>query len=290
MYYKVNRCLARYRPRATTTNQPTNSALIVWWSRFWHQDSKWKGFVRQKFSFIFYHVGKLCSATLSLKHWEGEHGRRVHIQNCFQRTRGLCPQWPGCRHAREDRPFIMRQSQLGHESINYQSRSHYKQDTQRSDHYNWNVPEKAFFGPKILIFTGGSESFGTHVTEKPLRHLVRIVFGRALDQTGQKCQSWARFGCFWAKIPLLSGRKCAILTPKFEHLGPIVNFLFRNCDFCQQGILPHLTLWNMQHISHTSALFCPNNTVFDPKSPFFQIFPKVRKLRQILIPRQNRIC
>ena len=28
LYYKANRCLARYSPRATTTNQPTNSALI----------------------------------------------------------------------------------------------------------------------------------------------------------------------------------------------------------------------------------------------------------------------
>ena len=26
-YYKVNRCLARYSPRATTTNRPTNRAL-----------------------------------------------------------------------------------------------------------------------------------------------------------------------------------------------------------------------------------------------------------------------
>ena len=26
-FYKVNRCLARYSPRATTTNQPTNRAL-----------------------------------------------------------------------------------------------------------------------------------------------------------------------------------------------------------------------------------------------------------------------
>ena len=25
-YYKVNRCLARYSPRATTTNRPTNRA------------------------------------------------------------------------------------------------------------------------------------------------------------------------------------------------------------------------------------------------------------------------
>ena len=32
------------------------------------------------------------------------------------------------------------------------------------------------FGPKIIIFTGESKHFGTHVTEKPPTHLVRIVF------------------------------------------------------------------------------------------------------------------
>ena len=37
-------------------------------------------------------------------------------------------------------------------------------------------PIMAFLGPKILIFIGRSKSFGTHVTEKPPRHFVRIVF------------------------------------------------------------------------------------------------------------------
>ena len=48
-------------------------------------------------------------------------------------------------------------------------------------HIFW--PNLAYFGPKILIFTGGSKSFGTHVTEPP-RHLVRIVFwsGKALNR------------------------------------------------------------------------------------------------------------
>ena len=52
-------------------------------------------------------------------------------------------------------------------------------------------PNLAFFGHKIVIFTGGSKSFGTHVTEKPPRHLVRIVFGQALDKM---CKKMAIFG------------------------------------------------------------------------------------------------
>ena len=34
------------------------------------------------------------------------------------------------------------------------------------------------------------------------------------------------------------GRKCAILTQKFGYLGPKVNTLCGNRDFCQQGISP----------------------------------------------------
>ena len=53
-------------------------------------------------------------------------------------------------------------------------------------------PNLAVFGPNILIPTGGSKSFGTHVTEKPPRHLVCIIFGRSWDQMGQKCQYLAQ--------------------------------------------------------------------------------------------------
>ena len=35
---------------------------------------------------------------------------------------------------------------------------------------------KASIGPQILIFMGVSQSFGTHITERPPRQLVRIVF------------------------------------------------------------------------------------------------------------------
>ena len=53
-------------------------------------------------------------------------------------------------------------------------------------------PNLASFGPKVLIFTGGSKSFGAHVTEKPN--------GPKMPIFGQKCQFWAKFCCFWAKI------------------------------------------------------------------------------------------
>ena len=62
----------------------------------------------------------------------------------------------------------------------------------------------AFFGPKILIFTGGSKRFGNG---RPPRHLVRIVFWPAMRPNGpkmpifgQKFQFLAKFGCLWAKI------------------------------------------------------------------------------------------
>ena len=53
------------------------------------------------------------------------------------------------------------------------------------------VPKKAYFGPKILIFQGGSKSFGTHISERPPRHLVRIVFWSGI---GQNVQKMAIFG------------------------------------------------------------------------------------------------
>ena len=53
-------------------------------------------------------------------------------------------------------------------------------------------PNLAVFGPKILIFMGVSKGFGTHISEKLPGQLVRIVFGQALDQMGQKCRYLAK--------------------------------------------------------------------------------------------------
>ena len=55
------------------------------------------------------------------------------------------------------------------------------------------VPKKAYFGPnlavfeqKILLFTGGSKSFGTHITKNHLGTSFALFLGRARDQMGQK--------------------------------------------------------------------------------------------------------
>ena len=63
-------------------------------------------------------------------------------------------------------------------------------------------PNLAVFGPNILIPTGGSKSFGTHVTEKPPRHLVCIIFGRSWDQMGQKCQYLAQKANFGPNLAI----------------------------------------------------------------------------------------
>ena len=58
-------------------------------------------------------------------------------------------------------------------------------------------PNLDVFGPKILIFMGVGQSFGTNITENHLDNLSALFFGQSLDQMGQKCQFWAKFGCFW---------------------------------------------------------------------------------------------
>ena len=61
----------------------------------------------------------------------------------------------------------------------------------------------AILGQKILIFTGESKSFGTHIMEKTPRQLVHIDFGQALDQMGQKCPYLAENASFGPKIQFL---------------------------------------------------------------------------------------
>ena len=52
----------------------------------------------------------------------------------------------------------------------------------------------AHLGPKILIFTGGSKSFGSNLTEKAPRHLVCMV-GHGIK--------WAKNDVFGPKIHFL---------------------------------------------------------------------------------------
>ena len=59
-------------------------------------------------------------------------------------------------------------------------------------------PNLAVFRPKILILTGGSKSFCTHITEKPPGQLVHISFLRGIGSNGPKKPI---FGQIW---PFLS--------------------------------------------------------------------------------------
>ena len=70
----------------------------------------------------------------------------------------------------------------------------------------------SFLGQKILIHTRGSKSLDTHVTEKPPRQLVRIVFrsgigsnGPKMPIFGQKCHFWAKSGRFLAENSFFGG-------------------------------------------------------------------------------------
>ena len=89
------------------------------------------------------------------------------------------------------------------------------------------------FGQKILIFTGERNSFGTHITEKPPRHLIRIIFwsgmgsnGPQMPIFGQKKQFWAKLGRLWAKIPNFCGSKVSVPTKRKNHLGNLSTLFF----------------------------------------------------------------
>ena len=47
-------------------------------------------------------------------------------------------------------------------------------------------PNLSVFGPKFLILKRGIKSFGTHITEKPPRHLARIVYWSGMGSNGPK--------------------------------------------------------------------------------------------------------
>ena len=138
-------------------------------------------------------------------------------------------------------------------------------------------PNLAVFGPKSLIFMGVSKSFGTNITENHLDNLSALFFGQALDKMGQiwpflgpksnflgagsknfgTLVSGFQWDTFFVLKTLIIeapigrwGRKCAFLTPKFGYLGPKVNFLFSDRDFCwwnKWPLYPGLQLSNQNH-------------------------------------------
>ena len=77
------------------------------------------------------------------------------------------------------------------------------------------MAQSAYFGatmavlkPNILIFVGGSKSFGTYISKNyPGTPFGLVFFARAWHQMGQKGQCLAQNGqkCqFWAQIPIFS--------------------------------------------------------------------------------------
>ena len=63
-------------------------------------------------------------------------------------------------------------------------------------------PILAVYVPKILIFMGIRKSFGTHITEKPPRQLVRMVFWSGIRSNEPKnADIWPKM----SKIPFLGG-------------------------------------------------------------------------------------
>ena len=120
---------------------------------------------------------------------------------------------------------------------------------------------------------------------------------------GPKCQFWAKFGRFWAPNPIFlgagsknfgtlvsgfqwdtffvlktliieapigrQGRKCAFLTPKFGYLGPKVNFLFSDRDFCWWSKWPLYPGLQLSHRNHPQKISVSELGVIFWGSPLF---------------------
>ena len=74
-------------------------------------------------------------------------------------------------------------------------------------------PNFAVFGPKILIFYGSKQKFGTIITEKPPRQLVRTVFWSGIWSNEPKKY---RYLAKNVKNPFLGGDGVKLLVPSYE--------------------------------------------------------------------------
>ena len=84
--------------------------------------------------------------------------------------------------------------------------------------------------PKTNL-TGGSKSFGTHVTLKPPRHLVRIEFWLGMGSNGPKKPIFCQKSQFWAKfgpriLIILRGSKSSGTHRSENHLGALFALFF----------------------------------------------------------------
>ena len=138
---KVNRCVARYSPRATTTNRPTTGhwislhglAQIDQKCQFWAEFGRFWAkilFLLENQKFCYPHNGNPPRHLVHIVFWSKH--------------------WTKCAKNGNIWPKMTKNADFG--------------------------PNLAIFGPKSLIFMGVSKSFGTNITENHLDNFVRIVF------------------------------------------------------------------------------------------------------------------
>ena len=170
-YDKVKRCLARYSPRTTTTNQPTNrepyeparpicgQESIFWGGngRFWAKHPNYFG---QKQKHWCPHIRKLLRHLVRIVFWSGM------APNGSERLL-VGPKWPKM-------------------------------------HFFWQ--NLAGFGPKIPVSTGGTKSFGIHTAENYLGTSFTLFFVQAGDHVGEKGKYLAKNAKFGQKS-IFSGRE-----------------------------------------------------------------------------------
>ena len=134
------------------------------------------------------------------------------------------------------------------------------------------MTKNAYFGPnlpvlwpKILILTGGSKSFGTHITEKPPRHLARIVYWSGMGPNGPKMPIFGQKSQFWANLAIY-GPKILIFMWVSKSFGihitekpprQLVRIVFRSGIGLNGPKCPYLA---------KNASFGPNLAVFCPIS------------------------
>ena len=168
MYDKVNRCLARYSPRATTTNRPTTGHWISlhglaqidqkcqFWAKFGRFGAKNPNFYWKNQKFCYPHKVNRCLARYSPRATTTNRptNRALNSLHGLAQIDQKCQFW----------------AKFGR------------------------------FWAKNPFFTGEIKSFVTHITENPPRHLVHIVFWSVI---GQNVQKMAIFGPKWPKMQIL---------------------------------------------------------------------------------------
>ena len=86
-------------------------------------------------------------------------------------------------------------------------------------------PNSALYGPKILIFTGVSKSFGTHITENHLDNLFELFLVRQWLRWAKNADIWPKMSVlgqiwpFFGQKFIFWGDGVKLLVLLYDHLG-----------------------------------------------------------------------